>query len=106
VSNDANVTGFFSYGWNRFFVSRWGVGIRVLRLPIPESHNLCCLAKTKERDRLDKLEVKTLPRIMFRTWETMRKGRRLGCGDRVMRCRYIGTGAQYQPASPVNEYWK
>jgi len=49
---------------------------------------------------LDKLEVKTLPRMMFRTWETMRKGEKLGCGGRVMRCRYVSTEhrVQYQPA--------
>ena len=51
---------------------------------------------------MDKLGAKILLRMIFRAREAMRKGRRLDCGGRVMRCKlqYIGT-AQYQPASPV-----
>ena len=33
---------------------------------------------------MDKLEAKILLRMMFRAQEAMRKGRRLGCGGRVM----------------------
>ena len=56
--------------------------------PVPyprESRNLCCLAETEERNQSDKLKAKIMPRMMFRAWETMRKGRRL-----------------VPPASPVN----